>query len=329
MECDRRTLACVVCGSTATPKRCTRCRTVVYCSRDHQVKDWSSHKHVCKKTTGIIQTNLDAETRSQDNVITVNTDTRLPPKAEANTSVKDTKVTSSGNAAELLMSRVCDQEELEKNESQDNRKNKVTIEDLDEDDDSDDESNNTIINRGTCGIDLDPENKPEHKQNLNGQSKDINQKESGVDDDDDDDDDGIPFDDRPYKVIDFPKCPSKNDDKVAKFASQNLIKNGYCVIDDILEEEHLDKVVQEIKTMDENSQLKPGQLSGGRSSGDDKQKVTKVSIRNDRVAWVEGNEEGIPNISKVVDKMDMLLLLCNEHIAIAEQCIIQDRTKVF
>ena len=31
-------------------KRCAACRTVAYCSREHQVADWPAHKAVCKAT---------------------------------------------------------------------------------------------------------------------------------------------------------------------------------------------------------------------------------------------------------------------------------------
>lgn len=38
---------CTVCGSTSTLKRCSRCKGVVYCSREHQLQDWSKHKLSC------------------------------------------------------------------------------------------------------------------------------------------------------------------------------------------------------------------------------------------------------------------------------------------
>ncbi|EXJ69394.1 uncharacterized protein A1O5_07430 [Cladophialophora psammophila CBS 110553] len=41
------TLACNVCG--APGKRCTGCRKVAYCRREHQRADWKTHMAVCKK----------------------------------------------------------------------------------------------------------------------------------------------------------------------------------------------------------------------------------------------------------------------------------------
>ena len=40
------------CGSCGLPKpdmkKCSRCKTVVYCSKECQIKDWKAgHKHAC------------------------------------------------------------------------------------------------------------------------------------------------------------------------------------------------------------------------------------------------------------------------------------------
>ena len=40
-----------ICGNVEKEikfKKCGRCQYVRYCSRECQIKDWSSHKHVCK-----------------------------------------------------------------------------------------------------------------------------------------------------------------------------------------------------------------------------------------------------------------------------------------
>jgi hypothetical protein len=40
---------CAVCGSTAGLKACSRCRAVHYCSREHQLSHWKTHKAECVK----------------------------------------------------------------------------------------------------------------------------------------------------------------------------------------------------------------------------------------------------------------------------------------
>ncbi|KAM4065590.1 MYND finger domain-containing protein [Hirsutella rhossiliensis] len=39
---------CRVCGEMAGARRCSRCLTVAYCSRQHQKEDWKVHKKGCK-----------------------------------------------------------------------------------------------------------------------------------------------------------------------------------------------------------------------------------------------------------------------------------------
>lgn len=41
---------CVVCGDHKAPLRCSRCKLVVYCSKEHQQAHWPSHKQQCKPT---------------------------------------------------------------------------------------------------------------------------------------------------------------------------------------------------------------------------------------------------------------------------------------
>ena len=38
---------CIKCNKNSTTKRCANCKSVYYCSRDCQKKDWSSHKRQC------------------------------------------------------------------------------------------------------------------------------------------------------------------------------------------------------------------------------------------------------------------------------------------
>jgi len=39
--------SCIVCGKEAS-QCCAACRTVHYCSKEHQVADWKQHKVNCK-----------------------------------------------------------------------------------------------------------------------------------------------------------------------------------------------------------------------------------------------------------------------------------------
>jgi len=40
---------CVVCGKTGDLKKCSRCRIMYYCNKEHQNQDWKRHKLECQK----------------------------------------------------------------------------------------------------------------------------------------------------------------------------------------------------------------------------------------------------------------------------------------
>lgn len=44
-----KTNSCSICGITANLLRCGQCRSVYYCSKQHQKQDWKKHKVSCKK----------------------------------------------------------------------------------------------------------------------------------------------------------------------------------------------------------------------------------------------------------------------------------------
>ena len=47
---------CHVCGSTQSLKRCAKCKTIFYCSREHQISDWKNHKVDCKARASHVPT---------------------------------------------------------------------------------------------------------------------------------------------------------------------------------------------------------------------------------------------------------------------------------
>lgn len=47
MAAQCETAECKLCGATTGLKRCSRCKKIFYCSRDHQSKDWHDHKKLC------------------------------------------------------------------------------------------------------------------------------------------------------------------------------------------------------------------------------------------------------------------------------------------
>lgn len=56
-------------------------------------------------------------------------------------------------------------------------------------------------------------------------------------------------------------------------------------------------------------ELKTGQVAGGRTSGEDAEKSTKLGIRNDRIHWFDDNLDSIraPGVSSAIKKMDDII----------------------
>lgn len=45
------TATCRVCDKSEGAKFCQGCKLVAYCGKEHQKKDWSAHKQVCRSST--------------------------------------------------------------------------------------------------------------------------------------------------------------------------------------------------------------------------------------------------------------------------------------
>lgn len=134
------------------------------------------------------------------------------------------------------------------------------------------------------------------------------------------------FDARPLRDVIFKKPRSYDVDSLAEFVIRYLNKNNFCVVDGVFSNKNLQKVLNEIKSLNSNGYLKVGRLSGGRTSGQDALKMTKTEVRNDTIYWAEGTESRHPNVNKVVQKMDSVLSALNSHLQ--GEYYINGRTKV-
>lgn len=137
----------------------------------------------------------------------------------------------------------------------------------------------------------------------------------------------IPFDERPLRRLKFPKPDSYDHKDLAEFISLRLVNLGYCIVDDVFTEDIIDGVRCEIRQLNESQCLQTGQLAGGRTSGDDSQKVTETEIRSDLIKWIDGNEESLPNARTVLTTMDSIVNYINNSY-MKPYGYIKGRTKV-
>ena len=135
----------------------------------------------------------------------------------------------------------------------------------------------------------------------------------------------IRFDQRPLACKTF--CIPPADEELGKFVTDQLQSEGYSVLDDFLTLKSCTQMLDEIRQLDKTGRMTPGKLAGGRTSGVQNEMVINSSIRSDKIAWIEGNEDCCPAISNYINNhLDSLVQNLNEHMR--STCFLQGRTKV-
>lgn len=108
----------------------------------------------------------------------------------------------------------------------------------------------------------------------------------------------------------FPQPLKKDLQSIAKCVSISLKENYFSVINDIFEDEKSLDILNEVKQLHSSGVFQDGQLSGGKSASDDEQKFIEKRIRGDQITWLEGNEKHVPNIVKLIEFVDSLVISC-------------------
>ena len=111
--------------------------------------------------------------------------------------------------------------------------------------------------------------------------------------------------------IKFPQPTRRDLDSIARFVCGSLKAKYFSVINDVFEDEKALKILNEVKQLHKSGVFQDGQLSGGRTASDIDQKFTETKIRGDKITWLEGNETHAPNIVKLIEFVDTLVICCN------------------
>ena len=109
----------------------------------------------------------------------------------------------------------------------------------------------------------------------------------------------------------FPQPDRKDLESIARFACSALKETYFSVIDDVFEDEKALDIFNEVIQLHNSGVFQDGQLSGGNTASDKEQKFTEKRIRGDKITWLEGNEKHAPNIVKLIDFVDTLVIHCN------------------
>ncbi|XP_070576608.1 egl nine homolog 1-like [Ptychodera flava] len=120
------------------------------------------------------------------------------------------------------------------------------------------------------------------------------------------------FDSNPLKLRKFPRLKNNSSYSIAEHATTELYDKGYCVIDDFFPDDIPDRLFKEVVKLEASGVFKHGQLSGGKTGGDNTKKVTEATLRGDSITWLVGTEKGYPTLKNFMETADEILYNFNK-----------------
>lgn len=110
----------------------------------------------------------------------------------------------------------------------------------------------------------------------------------------------------------FPQPSKKDVRSIARFVCSSLKENYFSVINDLFGDEKALDILDEVKKLHDAGVFQDGRLSGGKTASDNEQKFTEKKIRGDQITWLEGNEKHVPNIVRLIEFVDSLVISCGD-----------------
>ena len=298
---------CKVCDGTMQLKLCAKCRSISYCSKEHQKLDWPNHKKQCKKITA-----QNSDSRNQN----VN-----KPSCSKDTVTQMTNVTMgieclSIDAAEGLnpvtstSGRVFDGESSCVHASESTSAGLFTNTDISKRDGSavgnvdkyshseaQNHSSNSLQTENTCEVDEQNsfESGSSEKFILESEETALVLPEYSTANSSEADSEAR------AKMPYFSVLESRNK-ALSDYVTKCLNSYGVCVIDNFLGENKGTDILDEVKDLHENGELISGQLINTTSP--------KGVVRGDVITWVDGSEMGCNSINSLITSIDAIMVHC-------------------
>ncbi|KAJ8674103.1 hypothetical protein QAD02_005365 [Eretmocerus hayati] len=273
---------CVVCGSEDRPLRCSRCKSVFYCTREHQVLDWDRHRQTCRKTPASIptahqdvgekarvkQTAHDRELSS----VKVKSGKSRKSKNQSSTHHQLTQeekngwtspITYEGSSEDTILGARAELlNPLQSSRVLENSANNSTAE-------MPERHHNSVRNfpevRLRSDEDLIPSFLPTNRNNL-GEIEDI-----------------------------------------CKNVVRDMNTWGVCVVNNFLGTEKGLAVLDEVLNMYSAGMFQDGQLVSNKANASDLK-----TIRGDQITWLDGKEKNCQNIGMLISKVDAIIMRANK-----------------
>ncbi|KAK9880443.1 hypothetical protein WA026_011689 [Henosepilachna vigintioctopunctata] len=310
-------ICCAICGYSDNLLRCSRCKLIFYCSKDHQKKHWKKHKVDCETSTEksdkgketsenkdspYIRTTTKTPNTSPKTLVAssplLSTPTTYSPASSGRSSLKNSPKTplttpnksleSSGRSSFINTSgEFCETSKQSSPSSVLPSQGSSEVE---------------ILGTDTQRLDLSPDIlKYSTLDILKTQSKDnmpINSKKVV-----------IPprpeFKDFPESSLHPPYLHKTPSDDMIKVVIEDMNAYGLCVLDNFCGSQLGKAALEEFLNMYNKGIFQDGQLVA-------KSKNDAQSIRSDKIMWFDGKEDYCKNIGQVLNRIDNLIMKANK-----------------
>ncbi|XP_058796793.1 egl nine homolog 1 isoform X2 [Phymastichus coffea] len=279
---------CEVCGKSDRLLRCSRCKSIFYCTKEHQKLDWKRHKRQCvSDCTSDNKPSQDLDqllTRSKTLVQEDKSDSRKPRNNE---NINLHSQNYRGDTRDSLHTK----------DKEDGWTLPITYEGSSED---------TIL--GARAELLNPLQGPRVLENSsNKTSLDMPEPcHNGIK--------NFPEVRLRHEEDFFPSLQlprSRNNLEEIDDICRNLIRDldsyGVCVVNNFLGTEKGLSVLDEVLNMYSAGMFKDGQLVSNKAGASDLK-----TIRGDQITWLDGKEKNCQNIGNLISKVDAIIMRANK-----------------
>ncbi|XP_012347168.1 egl nine homolog 1 [Apis florea] len=328
------TVGCVVCNRTDKLLRCSRCKAVFYCTKEHQKRDWKRHKEFCAihSMESIVSDTVSAT--SQNSILKSKKESSLKnchiSTAPVVSNLSEKSVlgrTRGSNAVPDVHNNVKHLEGINKQ----TEKIKGQL-DHKESQNSKRKSNN-IKTKGTRTNRVDGWTSPITYEGssedtiLGARTESLNPalQDSRILDNLQDNELDMPTQHH-NGMKNFPEVhltreeeflppflhKNKNNlEKLIDDISRNVIRDmdeyGMCVVDNFLGTEKGGAVLKEVLNMYSAGLFKDGQLVSNKAGANDLK-----TIRGDQITWLDGKEKQCQNIGMLISQVDAVIMRANK-----------------
>ncbi|CAL7948574.1 unnamed protein product [Xylocopa violacea] len=321
------TVGCVVCNRTDKLLRCSRCKAVFYCTKEHQRRDWKRHKEFCATHA--------VESIVTDTVSTANQNSILKP------SKNDTIVGNCQTSTTPVVYNLTEKSVLERTRrsktAQKIQNNAIHLEEINKPTEYKGSQNSkkkssSIKAKGTGASRVDGWTSPITYEGssedtiLGARTESLNPGLEGSRILDNLQDDELNMPTQHHNGMkNFPEIRlARGEDILPSFHHKNknnfdrlenmsrdvirdMNKYGLCVVNNFLGVEKGLAVLNEVLSLYSAGLFKDGQLVSNKTGANDLK-----TIRGDQITWLDGKEKQCQNIGMLISRVDAVIMKANK-----------------